>query len=199
MRLVFFYTLFFGVLVEIFVMEPVRKSGTTDYLVVKRLDLTLPPDDSTKQNYSTVRNDFLWEHFFNNRDGASFAHITTRDWRPKAREFHQALVTKAKALGLPYAALDKSIQTVLASPVNEKLAVIPVGAYLIRDAGKDAWVIVCNWEDDFSGKKLAPPLLVGEKPRQSLESEDMWLPLAHRRVFVFSVKDNESLAFTTCD
>jgi hypothetical protein len=198
LRRIFLFILLLGTLVGSLPVEISAKKGTADDVVVKRLELQLPNDSTTQDGGLSTREEFLWKHFFSQADGPSFTHITTKDWRPKAREFHDALVAKAKKLNLPYAALDKSIQTAIASPVNEKLAVIPIGAYLIRDADKDAWVIVCNWEDDYSGQKLAAPSLVGQALKPAPESQDMWLPLAHRRVFVFSVEDNLWLAFTTC-
>lgn len=181
------------------------KPATVDDVVVKRLDLQLPSNEPGKDEVfgQSPREKFLWDHFFNQKEEPSFGHITTKDWHPVAKRFHKALVARAKKLKLPAAALDKALQAVEVSPANEKLAVIPVGAYLIRDDGKDAWAVVCNWEDDLSGTTtvLEPPSLDDAKParERELKPEEKWLPIAHRRVFVFSVANSEWLEFTTCD
>ena len=161
------------------------------------------PPPRTRFLANPPREKFLWTHFFNQKDEPSFTYITTKEWRPVAKRFHKALVAKAKKLKLPAAALDKALQAIAVSPLNEKLAVIPVGAYLIRDGGEDAWAVVCNWEDDFSDSKVfePSPSLDGAKParERELKPEEKWLPVAHRRVFVYSVEDNRWLEFTTCD
>ena len=180
------------------------KPATVDDVVVKRLDLHMPAvdpawDDAKGQS---PREKFLWTHFFNRKDEPSFDSITTKDWRPVAKKFNSALVAKAKKQHLPAEALDKALQTIAVLPHNEKLAVIPVGAYLIRDGDQDAWAVVCNWENDFSDAWVFEPLLLADGTKQKereLKPEEKWLPIAHRRVFVFSVANNEWLEFTTCD
>jgi hypothetical protein len=182
--------------------EKPAKPATVDDVVVKRLDLQMPADPAKDGELGqSPREKFLWDHFFNQKDDPSFEYITTKDWRLVAKKFHEALVAKAKRLNLPAEALDKALQAIAVSPANEKLAVIPVGAYLIRDGGEDAWAVVCNWEDDLSGTRVfEPPSLDGAKPARERElgPEEKWLPVAHRRVFVYSVEGIRWLEFTTC-
>ena len=179
------------------------KPATVDDVVVKRLDLHMPAvdpawDDAKGQS---PREKFLWTHFFNRKDEPSFDSITTKDWRPVAKKFNSALVAKAKKHHLPAEALDKALQTIAVLPHNEKLAVIPVGAYLIRDGDQDAWAVVCNWEDDVTVMDVVDrlPATIDSSTKITTHTEKVALPIAHRRVFVFSVANNEWLEFTTCD
>jgi hypothetical protein len=184
--------------------EKPARPATADDVVVKRLDLQMPADPAKEGEVGhPPREKFLWDHFLNREGEPSFGHITTKAWRPVAKKFRAALVAKARKMNFPAKALDQALQAIAISPLNEKLAVIPVGAYLIRDGGQDVWVVVCNWEDDLSNTKVIfepTPTLDGTKsgPERELRPEERWLPIAHRRVFVFSVRTMELLEFTTC-
>jgi hypothetical protein len=182
--------------------EKPAKPATVDDVVVKRLDLQMPADDPTKKDVlgQPPREKFLWTHFFNEKDEPSFDSITTKDWRPVAKNFRASLVAKAKKLNLPAEALDKALQAIEVSPLNEKLAVIPVGAYLIRDGIQDAWAVACNWEHDVPGVKVAEIPAKDHGTRSETRAQALQLlTIEHRRVFVFSVADNNLFEFTTCD
>jgi len=73
---------------------------------------------------------------------------------------------------------------------NERLAIIPVGAYLAKYVKGDCWIIVCHWEDIIDEKQLEklPP-----------EKAQAALCLAHIMIWAMDVKTAEVIAYVTCD
>lgn len=174
----------------------------TDQLVVRRLNVEMPGPESDSSDHSTKAEEFLWAKFMNNDSAPKFPAITNKSWRKESAVFERTLVARAKESKLPHGALESALSAAKKSGLNEKLAALPVAAYLIRCEGQDAWAVIYNWEEDFDENAvfdMPPPQLPSKEPQNSLQlQKPPPLPLEHRRVFVYSVETGDLIGYTTC-
>lgn len=120
-----------------------------DQLVVRRLDIEMPKLEPGSSDHPSKTEEFLWAKFMTTDSAPKFPAITNKSWRKESAVFERALVTKAKESKLPHKALKSALNAAKKSGFNEKLAVLPVAAYLIKCEGTEAWAVIYNWEDDF--------------------------------------------------
>ncbi|MHC4562944.1 MAG: outer membrane protein assembly factor BamB family protein [Planctomycetota bacterium] len=107
---------------------------------------------------------------------ARFHSITTKDWRICWKRYKAAIIAKAQALDLDAKNLEECFAAIEPAE-DDKIALIPVAAFRTRYKGREAWIIVCNWE----------------YPRQGRIA-----PIMHVREWAIDVETKEILGFCTC-
>ena len=87
----------------------------------------------------------LWDTFANKCEEDQFSHITTENWYEKWSYYKGKLMEKANKSGFSGDRLRKCIERIEPKPKN-KIALLPVGAYLARKGKDKVWIIICKWE-----------------------------------------------------
>lgn len=166
-----------------------KEPAPSEYVIVGRFDEKFPPVPDDMQ-------EFLANKFIQAPLHEHFTSLNTDNWKTAVGSFQKNLVAKAKKQQLPHAALRRSLETILKE--RGELAIVPIAAYITKLSDQEAWIIVCLWEEDMTGKALiSPPTLEGQSPKPKAP-EHVTLGIAHIRVFVYYTKDNQLGAFATC-
>ena len=143
-----------------------------DAVIVKELTAPMPQLDEEKHK-------FLWDSFANKPDEEKFSSYTTVKWRQTFETFADTLVKKAADQKLDSISLRKALDLVLKN-ANDKVALLPVGAYQTTLDGSLVWIVVIKWENT-----------------PSKESKEHY-SLGHISARVFDQKTLKDVGYMTC-
>lgn len=102
----------------------------------------------------------LWDTYANKPEETQFQLVTTENWYEKWSHYKEKLIVVTNKLKLPGEFLRKCIEKVEPNP-NDKIALLPVGAYLAANGAERVWILICKWEyaeahTGADGKKRYP-------------------------------------------
>ena len=128
----------------------------------------------------------LWDTFANTHYQGQFKGITTKNWLANWQLYKSRILTLADERGFDDESLARCFRKIDPAP-NDKIALLPIGAFLAKRGDQPVWIIVCNWEwspnsSNFSESDPTP----------------MYLRMIHIRAWAFTARGCRQIDYMTC-